>query len=443
MSGDLRCYMRYGNAGQAYRVCNNDSKFTPPDKPIAKIVAMITPQEFSERIGVPYTEMSSSQKSNYHRLASGLSMREKRVEEGKQKDMNKAEYKEHIKSMKTDVKSVKENKLLYKIKQEEEKTLKNLIEREDFNLSSKKQIKQFINKEVIPEKVKELKADKGEEFIKKEVERLIGDKSMETDPDNIRRELLSLGKERAKKKDNQFSLPNGEKISMKKLSDFGLNDILSINLGLGLQKEAVSQAENLFKKLDKIAENEFIGSQGKNKRPKKLYEYKTILNRVKQGKLKEPLKKLNPEKRDALEDSNEKLRKSIMNTLITEGGKEEDIINKLSKERKENQDKFFKSAEKTFRKNITEQLKNIGITQKQLVSNASNQLETMRNKARKLNFDEKWIEKNIKVGLDKKGEVFALSENFNNDLIKARDIIENIEGIDPKLKLSRELARKK
>ena len=70
-------------------------------------------------------------------------------------------------------------------------------------------------------------------------------------------------------------------------------------------------------------------------------------------------------------------------------------------------------------------------------------LENARNLARKNNFDEKWIKENIKVGINSEGQPTTRTELLNNKLIKAKTIIENIEGLDKKLILSRELKRDK
>ena len=58
----MNCYMRYGNAGQLYRTCNDNFGVKGPRKPPDKFTPLITQAEFIEEIGREYGKMSSSQK---------------------------------------------------------------------------------------------------------------------------------------------------------------------------------------------------------------------------------------------------------------------------------------------------------------------------------------------------------------------------------------------
>ena len=131
------CYMRYGNAGQLYRTCNDNFGSSGPPKPPAVFTPLITPQEFADKIGKTYDAMSSSQKQNYHRLASAISMREKREEQRKQKTMNEKEYKEYLQSKREDTRDNRKNKILMSRKLKEEKDLKRTLRQEGANISDK------------------------------------------------------------------------------------------------------------------------------------------------------------------------------------------------------------------------------------------------------------------------------------------------------------------
>ena len=62
----VRCYIRYNNQGNPYRICD-DGKVPPPKKPPSKITPLIDPSEFADKYG-GYANLSKEQTKTYHRL---------------------------------------------------------------------------------------------------------------------------------------------------------------------------------------------------------------------------------------------------------------------------------------------------------------------------------------------------------------------------------------
>lgn len=413
------CYMRYGNAGQLYRTCNDNFGSSGPPKPPAVFTPLITPQEFADKIGKTYDAMSSSQKQNYHRLASAISMREKREEQRKQKTMNEKEYKEYLQSKREDTRDNRKNKILMSRKLKEEKDLKRTLRQEGANISDKGEIKEFIEKKVIPSRKKEIM---GEEFKKEWIEKETA-KSVKDiiDPNK-------LGIEISKKQTSSIMTPNKEKIGMNRfIKDFqlgNLHTIIGLNNGVS---EVKSKIERIFKVLSNVGK---ITDQ----EPKSYNDYRRLFNKLIAGDLK------------ADTQTNKKRLEKAKNSFV----KVQDL-----KEVKERMDAFKEKQEKKneeikrkiksdFEKHKKEQLENLKNEKNTLIGINLRVLEEARNIARKNNLDENWIRKNINLGIDEDtGMPNNRIDTLNKELIRAKDIIENIEGIDQKLILSRELKRKK
>lgn len=62
---NVRCYMRYNNQGNIYRVCDSGGK---PKKPPAQITKPISVQEFLDKLGKSYGELTDGQRNEYHRI---------------------------------------------------------------------------------------------------------------------------------------------------------------------------------------------------------------------------------------------------------------------------------------------------------------------------------------------------------------------------------------
>jgi hypothetical protein len=66
-SNNVRCFMRYNNQGNLYRICDDGiGKSTP--KKIAQITAPISPEKFMNDLGRTYGELTEGQRREYHRL---------------------------------------------------------------------------------------------------------------------------------------------------------------------------------------------------------------------------------------------------------------------------------------------------------------------------------------------------------------------------------------
>lgn len=77
----VRCYIRYNNAGNPYRICNDKVGKEPP-KPKSTITEPIDPSEFAEKYG-GYSNLSDEQTATYHRLYMARQrLEERKMEEG-------------------------------------------------------------------------------------------------------------------------------------------------------------------------------------------------------------------------------------------------------------------------------------------------------------------------------------------------------------------------
>jgi len=420
------CYMRYGNAGQLYRTCNNNFGGSGTPKPPAVFTPLITPQEFADKIGKSYEFMSSSQKQNYHRLASARSMRERRLEEKKQSVMNKQEYKDYLQSKKQDTKDNRENKTLINRKVKEEKELQKSLRNEGAKIGDKGEIKEFIENEVIPARIKTILSEKfKEDWVNKEMSKSVKEIK---DPKEI-------GIDISKKESSDITTPNGLRIGMNRfIKDFKLDNLhtlVGLNNGASEVKQKIEKILKVLYNLNKITDKKTTEQLSYN-------SYRSLFNRLITGDLEGDTPSIN--------SKIEKAKSSFMKVkeqLSNEGNlkkKREAFKKEQEKENKE----IKKKIKKQFDKHKKEQLDNLQNEKKSLIGINLRVLEEARNIARKNNLDEKWIKKNINLGIDEEtGMPNNRIDLLNKKLIRAKDIIENIEGIDQKLILSRELKRKK
>lgn len=75
--GNVRCYIRYNNQGNPYRICDGGEPKDGFPKPPSQITAPITPQAFMEHLDKTYIELTDGQRGEYHRL----DMANRRLEE--------------------------------------------------------------------------------------------------------------------------------------------------------------------------------------------------------------------------------------------------------------------------------------------------------------------------------------------------------------------------
>jgi len=101
----VRCYIRYNNRGNPYRICD-DGKKPPPEKPPSKITPVMDAGKFAEEHG-GYSNLSKEQQKTYHRLY----MAKQRAEE-RGFEIGGAEYRKLVNATKNKKKEVKKLKKL-------------------------------------------------------------------------------------------------------------------------------------------------------------------------------------------------------------------------------------------------------------------------------------------------------------------------------------------
>lgn len=110
----VRCYIRYNNAGNPYRICN-DKKGKEPRKPKSKITPPMDASEFAEKYG-GYSNLSKEQERTYHRLyMAAMREEERKLEDGGE------EFKQLVSATKQKKKEVKRLEKLEKEKQKIER----------------------------------------------------------------------------------------------------------------------------------------------------------------------------------------------------------------------------------------------------------------------------------------------------------------------------------
>lgn len=65
---DVRCFIRYNNQGNPYRICAKKSAGTDPKQPPAQITPPIPVNEFLDKLGKTYGELTEGQRREYHRI---------------------------------------------------------------------------------------------------------------------------------------------------------------------------------------------------------------------------------------------------------------------------------------------------------------------------------------------------------------------------------------
>lgn len=406
---DIRCYMRYGNAGQLYRVCNTDKKFTPKDKKVAILTPLITQEEFVDKVGRPYSKMSSSQQQNYHRLASARAMRDKREEEKKQSTYNKEEYKDYIESRKTMNKDFKERQQLLREKQREEKALIQSVKfgRGD-KFGDKEDIRQHFQ-DTIGGKIKEWKSGKKKQpFIDKAIEEFKEESGGASDT-AIKDDIMTKGKARLRKKVNMVDVGPKAVFLDKFLQDTGISDLPIYQLGIGKDDEVNANMKKLVN-LTNTLHKKMTKGKGED-----IKTYSGFIGAFKRytAKFSKVDMFFKPE------FANEQL---------------ELIIGKQRDKREEELNKFKEGLGKKYDAKEKQELEQLTFGLKFKTDRATDQLESLRNQAINKGFSRKWVEKNIKIGIDSDGYMTEDSEKIAKKLIKAKEIIENLGEIKEKIK---------
>jgi hypothetical protein len=160
VSTGARCYMRYGNAGQLYRICKGPPP--PTTKPPAVFVPKITPTAFVAKLmrSNPkikgYGDLSSSQKQNYHRLA----MAQTRENMRENQALNHDEYKVFLAQKRADLRLDREEDRLRKQLAKEEKVIKRKVESKGPTAANPDEIQKYFD----TLRDKRFKKESGESF---------------------------------------------------------------------------------------------------------------------------------------------------------------------------------------------------------------------------------------------------------------------------------------
>jgi chromosome segregation ATPase len=140
----VRCFIRYNNAGNPYRICS-DNKGKKPQKPKSVITEAIDPSEFAEKFG-GYANLSDEQTATYHRLWMRKNRKEQaQIEEGGE---------QAVKIFQAEKQKAKEEKRLKKLEKEAEK-LEKKQNREKFKAEVSKLVGNFVGKKEQIEKLRE------------------------------------------------------------------------------------------------------------------------------------------------------------------------------------------------------------------------------------------------------------------------------------------------
>ena len=140
----VRCFIRYNNAGNPYRICD-DKKGKKPQKPKSVITEAIDTSEFADKFG-GYANLSDEQTATYHRLWMRKNRKEQaQIEEGGE---------QAVKIFQAEKQKAKEEKRLKKLEKEAEK-LEKKQNREKFKAEVSKLVGNFVGKKEQIEKLRE------------------------------------------------------------------------------------------------------------------------------------------------------------------------------------------------------------------------------------------------------------------------------------------------
>ena len=339
-------------------------------------------------------------------------MRDKRLEEDKQKGMNSKEYKEYLTSKKESTEANKKQKLLYNQKLKEIKDLQKQLQSEGKLFSDKEGITNQVDKILARQKAEYNSDTYRDNWIKErtaEKQEGLG----KTDFKDLSNKIFQEGKKLGEKKSSVVQIPTGQS---KKFStiirDFGLNDTWNLRLGLeGGKKNVGDQAKQIFSMLDKVGDIQYSRQTKKFKGKPNDYEgYKTLFNKLIKGEVQGP-----PSVGVSAEDKAKALK--IKKTIA-------DIKNSLNNTFKSDDSPLLKQV----KAKVGDQIKKNIKEGKDVKGNVAQEVKDFQKQ---------------QLGIDNEGRPTTRTDLLNNRLIRAKTIIENIEGLDKKLILSRELKRDK
>lgn len=174
--GVKRCFMRYGNQGQLYRVCSEGGD---KSKPPAVFTPLITPQQFILDLAKKnkkikgYADLTSSQQQNYHRL----DMANRREERAKNKDMNNKVYSLYLEQKRADAKLDRLEDQVRARQEKKQQKIVNRFERKGTTASSPQDIKDYFKIKQEKEIKRTLGKDNKEAYINRIEDKLKSDKN--------------------------------------------------------------------------------------------------------------------------------------------------------------------------------------------------------------------------------------------------------------------------
>tara|TARA_R110000824_G_scaffold8686_4_gene39122 strand:+ start:3644 stop:4999 length:1356 start_codon:yes stop_codon:yes gene_type:complete len=448
--------MRYGNAGQMYRTCNANFGSVGPRKPPEKFTPLITPAEFAEDLGRTYSKMSSSQRENYHRLGAAQSMRDKREEERKQASMNNKEYKDYLVSKKSTAKTARTDKVLFNKQERLQKDLRKEIDNASGGrlLEDEDAIKKAVKEAVGREEHRLKQPSYRDEWESEKIKERLQEEGGETNFKKLQAQSIKEGVALSNKKGNVVRVGKSDKKLGTIIKEFGMNDNWNIRLGIGKKADVEANADKLFKHLTALSKITWSATGKKyNEAPNDYSGFKTIFKKLASGKIDGLLPPQTPglpaselskrkKQRAGIKQASESIQKAYISNDSDNAKKVRGELGEAVKKNIRTAKDLKPDVEKEFQKHLKDKLEANDSSIKDKIFSANFVLEESRNIARKNDIDEKWIQKNIKVSLDEEGRPLNRLDLLNDRLIRAKTITENLEGIEDKIKLSRELKRK-
>ena len=433
--GAVRCYMRYGNQGQLYRICAGPPP--PTTKPPAVFVPLISPVQFVEKLAKKdksiksYGDLSSSQKQNYHRLAQAQSRAERRAN----RDLNNDQYTLYLEGKRMDAQIDRiEDKLEKKKEKEERRITKNMEER-GILASTDTEIEKYYNK-VEEKAIKKLEsAEERREFFegKKEAIERDFEKDLKEDRDDRLNIWESILRERVVSKPEY---KDGKRVGIIKgnfweqvQTPFGAKPLKDVVKALGMNElklmSNVEDKEGLNKlkgDIKKIFDNipKFAG-QKLAKNIKSLDDLKKVIKHKKlDEKALKPFYQMTKEQEDKLLNSYKKHLEQ----------KKKDRIDRITND--------YERIQKNEKKRIEE------IRERDIKKAKAKRKVAVRDAEAK-GMSGKWIKKNVKLLFDKdfSGEVKD-AKTLADILMGVEKSVEKVAEIDEDLdKLQKKLAKSK
>ena len=165
-----RCFMRYTNTGQIYRICESEeekvSRIGKKQKRIAEYKPPQLPADFLSQINKRYTQLTDGQRREYQRLATA----QHRAQAREGQELNVEQYKVFLENKRADTKLERQEDKLRREKEREEKTLKSRMEGRGKEVKNKEDVERYFDI-TLKDSLKKLNsATYKENFLEKAIE---------------------------------------------------------------------------------------------------------------------------------------------------------------------------------------------------------------------------------------------------------------------------------